>query len=89
MRAIITVYAADSVGIIAFISTYLTKHSVNILDISQTIMQGFFVMIMLVDLEKSDLPFDGLRSGLMEEAAQHRVTLHIQREEIFDAMHRI
>lgn len=89
MKAIITVNAADSVGIIAFISTYLARHGVNILDISQTIMQEFFVMIMLVEISKSDVPFDELRRGLLEEGRQRNVTIHIQRNEIFEAMHRI
>ena len=89
MRAIITVNAADTVGIIAFISSYLAKHGVNILDISQTIVQDFFVMIMLVDFSGSDLPFDALRSGLLDEGKTHNVSIHVQREDIFQAMHRI
>lgn len=89
MKAIITVNAADTVGIIAFISTYLAKHGVNILDISQTIMQDFFVMIMLVEISNSDVPFDELRRGLLDEGVQRNVTIHVQRDEIFQAMHRI
>lgn len=89
MRAIITVNAADTVGIIAFVSTYLAKHGVNILDISQTIVQGFFVMIMLVDFSKGDVSFDELRRGLLAEGEQRNVSIHIQRQEIFQAMHRV
>lgn len=89
MKAIITVNAQDTVGIIAFISSYLARHGVNILDISQTIMQDFFVMIMLVDISGSDVAFDELRRGLLEEGRQRSVTIHIQRDEIFEAMHRI
>ena len=89
MKAIITVNAADAVGIIAFISGYLAEHGVNILDISQTIMQDFFVMIMLVEIAKSDLPFDELRRGLLAEGEKRNVTIHVQRDEIFQAMHRI
>ncbi len=89
MKAIITVNAADTVGIIAFISAYLAQHNVNILDISQTIMQNYFVMIMLIDFEKSDLPFDQLQSGLKTEGELHNVVIRVQREDIFNAMHRI
>ena len=89
MKAIITVNAADTVGIIAFISAYLAEHNVNILDISQTVMQNYFVMIMLIDFEKSDLPFDQLQTGLKEEGERRNVVIRIQREDIFNAMHRI
>lgn len=89
MKAIITVNAADTVGIIAFISAYLAQHNVNILDISQTVMQNYFVMIMLIDFEKSDLPFDQLQTGLKEEGERRNVVIRIQREDIFNAMHRI
>ncbi|MBQ6431549.1 MAG: ACT domain-containing protein [Oscillospiraceae bacterium] len=89
MKAIITVNAADTVGIIAFISAYLAQHNVNILDISQTIMQNYFVMIMLIDFEKADLPFDQLQKGLKEEGERRNVVIRVQREDIFNAMHRI
>lgn len=89
MNAIITVNAADSVGIIAFISSYLAEHNVNILDISQTIMQEYFVMIMLVNFEKSDIAFDALRTGLTGLGRERNVTIHVQREDIFQSMHRI
>lgn len=89
MKAIITVNAADSVGIMAFISGYLAQHNVNILDISQTIMQQYFVMIMLVDFEHSDLPFDQLQAGLKAQGEAHNVSIRIQREEIFNAMYRV
>lgn len=89
MKAIITVNAADTVGIIAFISAYLAEHNVNILDISQTVMQNYFVMIMLIDFEKSDLPFDRLQTGLKEEGERRNVVIRVQREDIFNAMHRI
>lgn len=89
MKAIITVNAADSVGIIAFVSAYLAQHNVNILDISQTIMQSYFVMIMLIDFEKSDIPFDELQKGLKAEGENRNVVIRVQREDIFNAMHRI
>lgn len=89
MKAIITVNAKDTVGIIAFISNYLSEHNVNILDISQTIMQNYFVMIMLVDFSGGDIPFDKLRTGLISLGEQRNVAIHVQREDIFNAMHTI
>lgn len=89
MKAIITVNAKDTVGIIAFISTYLSEHNVNILDISQTILQDSFVMIMLVDCAKGDIPFDDLRTGLISLGEARNVTIRVQREDIFNAMHNI
>ena len=89
MRAIITVNAKDTVGIIAFVSAYLSEHNVNILDISQTIMQEYFVMIMLVDFEKSSMPFDALREGLQAEGEKRNVSIRVQREDIFTAMHTV
>ena len=89
MHAIIAITAGDSVGIIAAVSGYLAKCNVNILDISQTIMQDHFVMIMLVDYKNSIVPFDMLRSGLLELGAQKKLSIHVQREDIFNAMHRV
>lgn len=89
MKAIITVNAKDTVGIIAFVSTYLSEHNVNILDISQTILQDSFVMIMLVDCAKGNLPFDALREGLISLGEERNVVIHVQREDIFNAMHNI
>ena len=89
MRAIVTVIGKDRVGIIADVCSLLASNSVNILDISQTVMQNYFVMIMLIDFEKSDLPFDQLQTGLKEEGARRNVVIRIQREDIFNAMHRI
>lgn len=89
MKAIITVNAKDAVGIIAFVSTYLAQHNVNILDISQTIMQQYFVMIMLIDFENSDIPFDQLQAGLKAEGDSRNVAIRVQREDIFNAMYRV
>ena len=89
MRAIIAITAADSVGIIAFVSTYLARCNVNILDISQTIMQDHFVMIMLVDCKDSVVPFESLRSGLLAQGVERNLSIHVQREDIFNAMHRV
>ena len=89
MRAFITVIGKDRVGIIAAICTLLSEQNVNILDISQTLFQDSFTMIMQVDLTQSACPFDELAAKLTELGSGLELTIRIQREEIFNAMHRI
>lgn len=88
-RTIITVVGKDTVGIIAKVCTYLADNSVNILDISQTIVQGYFNMMMIVDMEKMEKPFEQTVNELDEIGRQLGVQIKCQREEIFDKMHRI
>ena len=89
MRAIVTVIGKDQVGIIAAVCAKLSDHGVNVLDISQTVLQEYFTMIMLVDASQSDLPFAQLAEALEAEGAERNLSLRIQREDIFNAMHRI
>jgi len=89
MRAIITVVGKDKIGIIAGITTVLAKHKVNILDISQTILQEYFTMIMLVDLSLMDLSLEELKQKLEEEGKNLGVSVRIQHEDVFKSMHRI
>ncbi len=89
MHAIITVIGHDRVGIIAGICVALAGVNVNVLDISQTILGGMFTMVMLVDVGEASVPFEKVGETLDEEAARLGVNVRIQREEIFDAMHRI
>ena len=88
-KAIITVVGKDTVGIIAAICTYLAENKVNILDISQTILQGAFTMVMAVDVSKSTATIGELSKALAELGAEMDLSIRIQREEIFDAMHNI
>ena len=89
MRAIVTVIGKDRVGIIASVCSLLAKHNVNVLDISQTILESNFVMCMLVDTSACTVAFADL-AGLMEqEGNELELSIRIQREDIFDAMHRI
>ena len=89
MRAIVTVIGKDQVGIIAEVCTMLSKSNVNVLDISQTILQEYFTMIMLVDVSGLTGSFAEL-SKEMEKAGEERgLSIRIQREDIFNAMHRI
>ena len=88
-RVIITVVGRDTVGIIAAVCTYLADHGINILDISQTIVQDFFNMMMIVDTAGSDVSFDALSSSLQSVGRGKGVQVKCQREDIFDSMHRI
>ena len=89
MKAIVTVLGKDQVGIIAAVCTLLADNNVNVLDISQTILREFFTMTMLVDVSASKLPFTVLCTLLENEGSKRGLALKVQREDIFDAMHKI
>lgn len=89
MRAVITVIGNDKPGIIAAVSGALAEKKVNILDISQTIMEGIFTMIMLVDTGEMSISFKQLRNLLAELAEQTEVSINLQHEDVFQSMHRI
>ena len=88
-KAIVSVFAKDARGITAYVTALLAERDITILDISQTLMQEYFAMILLVDLEACPLPFHELAEWLKEKGALRALDIHIQREEIFEAMHRI
>ena len=88
-KVIITVVGKDTVGIIARVCTYLAENHVNILDISQTIVQGFFNMMMIVDMEKATASFESVAAGLDQIGEEIGVSVKCQREEIFTKTHRI
>lgn len=88
-KAIITVVGKDTVGIIAKVCTYLAATKINILDISQTIVQEYFNMMMVVDVSKSSKPFGEVVTDLDALGSEIGVQVRCQREEIFDKMHRI
>lgn len=89
MKAIVTVIGKDTIGIIARVSGILAEHNVNILDISQTVMQDYFTMIMMVDTSLSSVGFAALSKILEDSGRENGLEIHIQREDIFIAMHRI
>ena len=89
MKAIVSVFAKDSKGITAYITSILAENGINILDISQTLMQEFFAMIMLVDLTDCPLPFGELQKLLRDKGEERSLAVHIQRQDLFDAMHTI
>ena len=89
MKAIVTVVGKDQVGIIAGVCNTLAAYQINVLDISQTIMEGYFTMMMVVDLTLCREPFDKLRAALREYGKGRALSIRIQREDIFDAMHKL
>ena len=88
-KCVITVVGKDTGGIIAKVCTYLAKTEINILDISQTIVSGYFNMMMIVDLSNSNTGFDEVVTALENLGKEIGVVIKCQREEIFDMMHRI
>ena len=89
MNAIVTVVGKDRVGIIAAICARLAHFNVNILDISQTILEGSFTMVMAVDIRQANASFREIGESLGELGKEMELSIRIQREEIFDAMHTI
>lgn len=88
-KTIITVVGRDTVGIIAKVCTYLANNRINILDISQTIVQGYFNMMMIVDMNDSTKPFGDISDELTQIGEEIGVVIRCQREEIFNSMHRV
>ena len=89
MKAIVSVFARDSKGITAYVTSLLAQNEINILDISQTLMQEYFARIMLVDLADCPLPFHELSDTLKAKGIERGLDIHIQRQDIFEAMHRV
>ena len=89
MKAIVTVVGKDRIGIIANVCSLLAHYQVNILDISQTVMQGYFTMMMAVDTAKSEIPFVERAQKLEAKGEEMGMSIRLQREDIFEAMHRV
>ncbi len=89
MRAVVTVVGKDRTGIIAKVSAFLAEKKVNILDISQTILQDYFAMIMLVDLSSCSVKLSDLADDCAELGREIGMSIHVQHEEIFNAMHSV
>lgn len=88
-KTIITVLGKDTVGIIAKVCAYLANNNINILDISQTIVQDYFNMMMIVDMNQSAKPFHDISEDLKQVGEEIGVKITCQREDIFNKMHRI
>ena len=89
MKAIVTVVGKDQVGIIAAVCIKLAEYNVNVLDISQTVMQGYFTMMMATDVSECTVPVAVLSGKMDEVGKQMGLSIRVQREDIFQAMHRI
>ena len=89
MKAIVTVVGKDRVGIIANVCNQLASFNVNVLDISQTVMQGYFTMMMATDVSASSIPMAQLAAEMENIGKDMGLSIRIQREDIFEAMHRI
>jgi ACT domain-containing protein len=89
MNAIITVVGTDQVGIIAAVSAFLAERNINIEDITQTILSGNFVMMMMVDLSSSTKPLETVKEELAQKGETMNVSISIMHEKVFSAMHRI
>jgi ACT domain-containing protein len=89
MKAIVTVVGKDRVGIIAGVCNHLAEKNINILDISQTVMQGYFTMMMAVDVSGSQEPLAELARQMEAKGKEMGLSIRLQREDIFEAMHRI
>ena len=88
-KAVISVLGKDQKGIIAKVTNELYECSVNVLDISQTILDGYFTMLMIVDVTAATVPFADISARLNQVGAELGEAVNIQRADIFDAMHRI
>ena len=89
MRAVITVIGKDMVGILAKVSTRCAEHQINVLEVTQSILQDMFAMIMMVDISGSDIPFTDFADQLTADGERMGLTIHAVHEHIFNAMHRI
>ena len=89
MKAVVTVVGKDAVGIIANVCTELANYNVNVLDISQTVMQGYFTMSMVVDVSGCTVPLAQLCENMEQAGKEKNLSVRVQREDIFEAMHRI
>ena len=88
-RIVISVIGPDSVGIIAAVSNVLAENKINILDISQTIMQEFFVMVMVADMAEAIIDLGSLKDLLIQKSVELKVRIDAQHEDVFNFMHRI
>ena len=89
MKAIVTVVGKDRVGIIANVCTALANYNVNVLDINQTVMQGYFTMMMATEVSQCSIPLADLVTKMAQIGEEMGLSIRVQREDIFQAMHRI
>ena len=89
MKAVITVIGKDTVGILSKVSTACAESGVNIIEVTQSVLQDLFAMIMLADIEDAVIPFDALSEKLDRLGSENNLKIHVMHEDIFNSMHRI
>ncbi len=89
MRAVISVAGKDNVGIIAKVSCFCAEYGVNIIDVSQTVLNEYFAMIMIVDIDRINIPFNDFVDRINSEGKKWNLEIHTMHEDIFNSMHRI
>ena len=89
MRAVITVIGKDTVGILAAVSAVCAEHKINVLEVTQSILQDMFAMIMMVDIAASDVPFTVLTDELSALGKERGLSIHAMHEEIFNTMYHV
>ena len=89
MKAVVSVIGRDSVGIIAKVSAGCAKYSANIVDISQTVLNEYFTMMMIVDIDNLSIPFNEFVDKMSAEGYSNGLDIHVMHEDIFNSMHRI
>ena len=89
MRAIVTVVGKDCIGIIGGVCAHLATYNVNILDITQTVLQGYFTMTLVVDVSDLTMNFDEVKRQMAEYGRERGIDIRVQREEIFNAMYKL
>ena len=89
MKAVLSVIGKDQVGILALVSTECSKYNVNIIDVSQTVMQDTFAMIMMVELDKMNIKLDEFQDKMQKCGEERGLQIHVMHEDIFNSMHRI
>ena len=89
MRAVITVVGKDMVGILAKVATLCSEHNANVIEVTQSVLQDVFAMIMLIDISKIDCEFVFISQKLAEAGDGMGLQVHVMHEDIFNSMHRI
>ena len=89
MKAVITVIGKDMVGILAKVSALCARHNVNVVEVTQTVMQDLFAMIMLVDVSGMSLPFAQFKERMASLGQEQNLSIHVMHEDLFNSMHRI
>ena len=89
MRAVLTVIGKDTVGILAKVSAVCAKHEANVIEVTQSVLQDMFAMIMLIDIQNLKVPFAQLSEEMTELGKALNLSIHVMHEDIFNSMHRI